>query len=121
MKIAISSMGRNMESALDPRFGRAKQFILFDLERGAFEILDNQVNLQAAQGAGIQAAQQIIRSGSAVLITGNCGPKAYQVLSASGVRVYTTSQAKTVMEALALFNAGKLTESNSANVEGHWL
>jgi len=120
MKIAVSSTGKDMESPIDPRFGRARQFILFDPDRGAFEVIDNSVNLNAAQGAGIQTAQRIADSGASVLISGNCGPKAFQVLSAAGVKVYTC-EAKNVMEALALYNAGKLTEISSANVEGHWL
>ncbi len=120
MKIAVSSMGRDMESALDQRFGRAKQFIVFDPECGSFEVLDNSVNLQAAQGAGIQTAQKIVNSNSRILITGNCGPKAFQVLSAAGVKVYL-SKDNTVMEAVAKYKAGELTEITTANVEGHWL
>jgi predicted Fe-Mo cluster-binding NifX family protein len=120
MKIAISSTGRDMESPLDPRFGRARQFVLFDPDRGTFDILDNQVNLNAAQGAGIQAAQQVVNAGCAVLISGHCGPKAFKVLSAAGVRIYT-STAPSVLEAVALFQAGKLEESRNSDVEGHWL
>ena len=120
MKIAISSSGLNMESPVDPRFGRAKQFILFDPDRGSFEVIDNKINQNAAQGAGIQSAQQIVNSGADILITGNCGPKAFKVLSAAAVKVYTC-QDKSVMEAVALFRAGKLVESSSPSVEGHWL
>lgn len=120
MKIAVSSLGRDMESAMDSRFGRSKQFLVFDPDRGTFDLLDNQVNLNAAQGAGIQAAQLVANAGCDALITGHCGPKAFKLLAAAGVKVYQ-SEAKTVMDALAQLKAGKLIESASADVEGHWL
>jgi predicted Fe-Mo cluster-binding NifX family protein len=47
-------------------------------------------------------------------------PKAFRVLSAAGVRIFTAS-ASTVGEALGLFRDGKLVESLSADVEGHWM
>lgn len=120
MKIAVTSMGRDMESPMDPRFGRSGQFLVFDPDRGTFDILDNQVNLNAAQGAGIQAAQLVANAGCGVLITGHCGPKAFNVLTAAGVKVYQ-AKAQTVMEALAQFKSGKLVEITTADVEGHWL
>ncbi len=120
MKIAVSSIGKDMEAGIDPRFGRAKYFVVYEPDRGHFEVIDNSINLNAAQGAGIQTAQRVVASGAGVLISGNCGPKAFQVLNAAGVKVFT-SDAKNVMEAVALFSAGKLTQISSANVEGHWL
>ena len=85
----------------------------------SFEVIDNQQNLNAAQGAGIQSAETVIRSGAKALLSGHCGPKAFRVLAAAGVKVYT-SDAATVAEALEQFKAGKLEEAGNADVEGHW-
>ena len=70
--------------------------------------------------AGIQAAQHIVRLGAQELITGHCGPKAFRVLSASGVKIYTTA-ASNAAEALGLLKSGKLDELGGADVEGHWV
>jgi predicted Fe-Mo cluster-binding NifX family protein len=52
------------------------------------------------------------------VVTGHCGPKAFRVLSAAGVKVYNTD-APTVAEALDRFRAGKLVPADAADVEGH--
>ena len=85
----------------------------------AFEVISNQQNLDAAQGAGIQSAQTIVKAGAEALITGHCGPKAFRVLDAAGVKVFNTD-ALTVADALARYRAGQLSEAAAANVEGHW-
>jgi len=119
MKIAITTSGNDLNAPLDSRFGRAPKYLIYDLEAKTFEIIDNEQNLNAAQGAGIQSAQNIARLGVKALVTGHCGPKAFRVLEAAGIKIYNTSAA-TVKEALELYLAGKLDESKSADVEGHW-
>ena len=120
MKIAMSTSGQDLDAPLDVRFGRARTFLIYDEERGSFELVDNTQNLNAAQGAGIQAAQHVVGSGARVLISGHCGPKAFRVLQAAGVAVYT-SDAATLSEALALYRSGSLIQQNQADVEGHWV
>lgn len=119
MKLIFTTAGETLDATLDPSFGRARNFLLYDLESGTGQVISNQQNLNAAQGAGIQAAQTIVKAGAQALITGHCGPKAFRVLEAAGVKVYNTD-APTITEALARFRAGKLTEAMAANVEGHW-
>ena len=119
MKIAITTAGNDLKSALDRRFGRAPSFLIYDVEQESFTVIDNQQNLNAAQGAGIQAAETIAGQEVDVLLTGHCGPKAFRVLQAAGIKVYNTAAA-TVQEALDLFRQNKLKESESADVEGHW-
>ena len=70
-------------------------------------------------GAGIQAAETVVRSGADAVATGHCGPKASRVLPAAGVRIFTT-EAATVADALARYLSGALVEARSAEVEGHW-
>ena len=119
MKLAFTTVGENLDSPLDPSFGRARNFLVYDLQTQAIEIISNKQNLDAAQGAGIQAAQTIAKAGAQALITGHCGPKAFRVLEAAAIKVFNTDAA-TVAEALARYRAGALTEAKSANVEGHW-
>ena len=120
MKLAITTTGENLEAPLDPRLGRAARFVIYDLDDDSFELLDNGQNLNAAQGAGIQAAQHIVNSGAQGVITGHCGPKAFRVLSAEGVAVYNC-QAGTVKDAIERFKSGELKLAQDADVEGHWV
>jgi len=119
MKLAVSSQNAHLHSHLDPRFGRARWFILVDTETGAFCSVDNRPSLNAAQGAGIQAGKKVVESGADALITGHVGPKAFATLQAGKVTVYTGASG-TVAEAVELFKQGKLTPLDAPDVEGHW-
>ncbi|NEX20269.1 dinitrogenase iron-molybdenum cofactor biosynthesis protein [Thiorhodococcus mannitoliphagus] len=85
-KILATSTGTELDSAIDPRFGRSAYFALIDQGTGALEAIPNPF-LDAASGAGTQAAQWVLEQGVDVLVTGRCGPKAAAVLEGSGVRV----------------------------------
>ena len=119
MKVAITVQGSGLGDPLDPRFGRARKFLIIDTDTGALVIHDNVVNLNAAQGAGIQAGQQVVDSGATAVITGHVGPKAFRVLEAAGVPVYLATDC-TAGEALNRFNRNELTQQKNADVEGHW-
>ena len=120
MKIAITSTGKELDSNLDPRFGRADYFIIVDPETKALEVVENSQNLNLPQGAGIQAGKTIIDHHIDVLVTGHCGPKAFKVLQQAGVKVMTGA-AGTVADAIAQFSSGELETSAEADVEGHWV
>lgn len=120
MKIAITSSGESLDSPLDIRLGRANYLVLMDLETGDFTVIDNHSNRDLSQGAGIQAAEGICRSGAEAVITGHCGPKAFRVLAAAGIAVITGGKG-TVREVLDQYRKGELKPSASADVEGHWI
>mgnify|MGYP001545522553 CR=1 FL=1 len=118
MKLAVTAKGPEIDSEVDPRFGRAAYILVVDSETLEFEAIDNSANVNAFQGAGIQAATSVCDKGAKVLLTGYCGPKAFQVIDAGGVKV-VNDVTGTVKEAVALFNEGKMKYSDSANVDGH--
>jgi predicted Fe-Mo cluster-binding NifX family protein len=119
VKIAFTTSGRELAAPLESRFGRAPAFIVFDLETNSFEVVDNAQSVNTAQGAGIQAAENVVRASARALITGHCGPKAFRALQAAGVKVFTTDAA-TVAEALERYRGGKLVEAAGSDVDGHW-
>lgn len=88
MKIAIPSNGTTLDAAVDPRFRRCKYFVFVDADTGTFEGIENTQRRNAAQGAGIQAAQTVVNHGAEAVITGHCGPKAFRALTAAGVKIY---------------------------------
>jgi predicted Fe-Mo cluster-binding NifX family protein len=119
MKIAITTGGKDLDAPVDPRFGRAKCFIIYDTETGEWSVLDNAQNLQAAQGAGIQAATSVVRAGAEAVLTGNCGPKAFATLAAGKVKVYT-AVCGTVRDVVEKFKAGELQPASEASVDAHF-
>ena len=120
MKVAFTTSGTELKSPLDSRFGRAPKFLVYDTGTDSFEIIDNAQNLNAPQGAGIQSGETVSNSGAQAVVTGHVGPKAFRVLAAAEIAVYT-SEAETVAEALRLFNGGKLSQIDSADVDSHWI
>lgn len=119
MKIIVTSSGKGMSDAMDPRFGRAKFFVLVDTDSNEVSAHDNTQNLNAAQGAGIQAAQNAADLGASAVISGNVGPKAFRTLNAAGMKVYLCNSGS-VGDAVEKFKAGELQEVSEANVDGHW-
>ena len=120
MKIAVSSSGKDLDAQLDPRFGRSAYFIIVDPEIMAFEVVENQQNLNLPQGAGIQAAKTIVDNKADVLITGHCGPKAFKVLHSAGVIIAIGAKGS-VAEAIQQYTNGELEVAQEADVEGHWM
>jgi len=108
-----------LNGRVDPRFGRARYFVVFDDATGESTVHDNSTNLAAAQGAGIQAAQTVAELGVGAVLTGNVGPKAFTVLEKAGIDVYT-GVADSVQDALAAFRSGALARVFRPTVEGRW-
>lgn len=119
MKAAVTAAGKTPEEAVDARFGRAGGFIVYDLESGDWEYLDNEQNLNALSGAGVQSAQNLADHGVQTVITGHVGPKAFSVLSAAGIRAFVGATG-TVNEAIRAYKAGELNEASGADVPSHW-
>lgn len=121
MKVAVTSQGEALDSPVDERFGRAANFLVVDTEDGTFAVVPNRQNLEAAQGAGVQAAQKVAEQGVEAVITGHCGPKAHRGLMAAGVKIFTGAAGMTAGEAVEAFKAGKLPEAEAADVGVHWM
>ena len=119
MKVAVTSQGKDLDSQVDPRFGRAAYILVVDTDRMDYTVLDNSENLNALKGAGINAAAMVGESGVETLITGFCGPNAFKTLNAANVNVANDASG-TVRSAVEAFKKGELPIADSANVEGHW-
>jgi predicted Fe-Mo cluster-binding NifX family protein len=118
MKIAVSATALDLDAEVDPRFGRCQYFIIIDPQSMEFEALDNS-NAMAGGGAGISTAQMIASKGAEVVLTGNCGPNAYQTLSAAGIQVITGVSGR-IKDAIEAFKEGKFQSSAQPNVGDHY-
>lgn len=121
MKYAISVREKNIDATIDTRFGRAQMFALYDSQTGECTWHGNSQNLQAAQGAGIQTAQNVVNLGAEAVVSGHCGPKAFRVLQTAGIKVYTFSGNTTIKDAVKQIESGAIKPSKGADVEGHWV
>jgi predicted Fe-Mo cluster-binding NifX family protein len=86
MKIAITSSGSDLKSEVNPRFGRCRYFILFDTDTNKFEAVENTA-AQGMGGVGIQSGQIMADKGVETVLSGSCGPNAFQILQAAGIKV----------------------------------
>lgn len=114
MKIAVSSTGRDLDSQVDPRFGRCACILIVDTDDLSFEAYDNE-NAAMSGGAGIQTASQVAARGIGAVLTGNCGPKAMQIFDAEGIKVFA-GQDGTIREAVDRFKSGSLSPLKEATV-----
>jgi len=119
MKIAVTAKGRNLDSAVDPRFGRAPYILIVDSDSMAVDVLDNAANVNAFKGAGIQAAAMSSERQADVLLTGFCGPNAFKTLAAAKIKV-AGDVGGTVREAIAAYMAGNVPLASEPNAQGHW-
>jgi len=118
MKIAITTTTPNLDADIDPRFGRCQYFIIADPDTMEFETLENS-GATAGGGAGIATAQTLAGKSIEAVLTGNCGPNAYEVLAAAGIKVVTGVSGK-VRDAIQSYKSGKLQASSQPNVAGHF-
>lgn len=117
MKICVSASNEQLESWIDPRFGRCAYFIIVDSDTMNFEAFPNP-SISAAHGAGISAAQMVANKDVKTVITGNIGPNAYQALSSTGIKIFT-GVTGTVKEAIEKYKSGELKEANQPTASAH--
>jgi len=117
MKIAVSATGQNLDSQLDPRFGRCAYYLVVDSDDMSFEAYPNE-SATLGGGAGIQAAQFLAAKGVQAVITGNCGPNAVQTLSAAGIELFA-GHSGIARELVAELKKGKFRPTSEANVASH--
>jgi len=114
MKVLVSSTGDNLEAEVSPIFGRCPFFILVDSDTMQVTALPNAA-ISASGGAGIQASQFVIQQGAQVVLSGNLGPNAMQVLQAAGIPFYPVNGG-TVREAVEAYKSGQLQSQSGPTV-----
>ena len=118
MKVAVSSSGTNLDSQIDPRFGRCAYFVIVNTDDMSFEAFDNE-GIALGGGAGIQSSQFVASKGAGAIITGNIGPNAVQTLSARGVEIFV-GQTGSVGDAVERYRRGEIKPEGSPNVTDHY-
>jgi Uncharacterized conserved protein len=117
MKVAVTSEGPTLDYQVDPRFGRAGGFVIVDTETMETTYIDNGSSQVRAQGAGIQAAENVANAGAQVILTGYVGPKAFTALAAAKIKVGQDVDGITVREAVEKFIRGDVPLADAPNAQ----
>ena len=116
MKIAITATEERLDAEIDPFFGRAKYFAIYETDDGSVEFISNAINRNVPRNAGIQTAANLVQAGVEVVITGKCGPRAYLALTTSGAKVVTDASG-TVKQVAEKFKLGEYEYTTVANAD----
>lgn len=109
MKVAISASGITSEDLFDIRFGRCAYFQIHDTENEEVKVLENR-GQYASGGAGIAASNQLIDEKTDVIITGNLGPNAFELIEKSGIKAYKCNNITATGSILKKYKMGELEE-----------
>jgi predicted Fe-Mo cluster-binding NifX family protein len=112
MKILLTTTTPDIESEIDPRFGRGAYFLIVDLDTLEWQAKPNPA-LNATGGAGIQAAQYVTDQKCGAVISGDFGPNAYNALNAAGISMYLFGACRTAREAVDLYKTSQLQQAGS--------
>jgi predicted Fe-Mo cluster-binding NifX family protein len=114
MKICVTAQGNNLDSLVDPRFGRCQYFIIVNPDSLEFETEQNP-SVSAGGGAGIQSGQLMVNKDVKVVLTGNVGPNAFSTLQAAGIDVIV-GVSGTVKQAIEKYKKGELKPTQGPSV-----
>ena len=114
-KIAVSSEGPTLDDAVDPRFGRAGGFVVVDLPDMTISYIDNGASQAMSMGAGIETAERMARAGVEVVLSGYVGPKAFEALTAAGIKGCQNVEGISVGEAVERFRKGEYPFADAPN------
>ncbi len=109
MKIAISVTTAGDSATLEMRFGRCPYFAVYDSESKEFEWFEN-AGIKATSGAGTGAAQALINRNIDIVISGQYGPKAVQVLEAAKIKMLLAPADLPLKEVISKWQAEELKE-----------
>ncbi len=118
LKIAITATGPTLDDHVETRFGRGAYFLVVDPDTLDFEAIKNP-NITAGGGAGIQSAQLMADKNVEVILTGNCGPNAFQVFGASGINVIVGVSGP-IRDAITNYKQGAFSSTTAPNVVSHF-
>ena len=118
MKICVTAQGDDLDSTVDPRFGRCKCFIIVEIDTLEFEAVNNP-NIDTTGGAGIQSGQLIAEKQVKTVLTGNVGPNAFQTLKAAGIEVITGVSGN-IKEAVEKYKNNELKTTDGPSVDSHF-
>ena len=114
MKILISATGKDIESNIDAKFGRAPFFLIVGPKIEGVKVIENKAR-DRSSGVGITSANVVLNEGIDAVITKDIGPEAYKVFKSCRIKIYQ-AEGK-IKDAIQDFKEGKLSEITKATVQ----
>ena len=103
MKLAITSQGKDLDAALDPRFGRCQYFIIIDTDTGEYIAAAN--DSLCCRRRGYPECTVSSQSRCRCCASPDGSANATRTLQAGGIKVYAATGG-TVRDALGKYKAG---------------
>ncbi|RJR39602.1 MAG: dinitrogenase iron-molybdenum cofactor biosynthesis protein [Deltaproteobacteria bacterium] len=114
--VAISASGKGLDACVEPRFGRARFFVLVDPATEDWESFDNLATLSSLTDVGILTAKNLTKNRMVeTVVTGHCGPKGIDELKGAGVKVFLNARGS-LRQVLNKLRLGELQEASGPNV-----
>lgn len=107
MKLAIALKENDYNSSVDERFGRAPFFIIVDSDTKEFEIIENEAKDEAT-GAGLKAVKNLLKYEIDIIIAGEIGPKAGELIYDLEIPTFKFKDLEKVDEIVNAFNENTL-------------
>lgn len=107
MKLAIALKENKYDSIVDERFGRAPYFIIIDNETNEYEIIENEAKDENT-GAGLKAVKNLVKLQVEIIIAGEIGPKAGELIYDLEIPTFKFGKYETVETILKAFNENLL-------------
>lgn len=119
MLIAVPVNSKDLNKTICTSFGRAPYFLIYDSDKEEYECMNNTA-VDSTGGAGIKAAQNIVDSGTDILLTLRCGINAADVIKSSGIKIYRAEEVSAT-DNINMFINKELHELNEIHSGHHRL
>lgn len=90
MKIAVASTGKDKDSDVSDRAGRAPYYLIFDESKKIIETIDNPFSFGGG-GAGFSVAKMLADKKVDIVVAGRFGPKMVGALEDRGLKYHEMS------------------------------
>ncbi len=107
MKIMLATDNPSLEGKISDRFARTSYFLIYDLENGNFQVIDN--SSIGTHGAGPKAVQLAIDNNVSAIISAIPGETAMEAIKESKIKVYD-GRGLNAKEAIEKFKSGEIKE-----------
>ena len=115
-RVAVASLGQNLDAMLAPYFGSAPYFIIVDIPTKKYSVIANN-NFTGSSSYGIATVQLIVSQGVTGIISENYGPQVYQALIVQNLQLFRAEPGK-VSDALEQYESYLLSQVTNPTTQG---
>jgi predicted Fe-Mo cluster-binding NifX family protein/S1-C subfamily serine protease len=115
-RVAVASLGTDLNSSVAPLYGTAPYFFLFDTDTKQYQVINNP-SITSTRSYGAITTQFLQSQNMGAVIAGNFGARANTSLFALNIIPYTFQG--TVTNAIEAYRGGKLTPISNTSLPGY--